>query len=172
MGLKRSTIFLLVLTASVLSPSAAVAATVLEFEPTGASPGERITGKTLGAGMQGITSGRVTVFLAPSNRVADLATGPEDPSLVRFGVMTAGEKDVGYFAGTVPAIDSGSYIAVATCRECAVGGSVFTIGEFEVTGAPLPRTGIPLVMWMAVGLSLMTCGGVLLRRREQVRCGG
>lgn len=156
-------ILLIALVFSVVMSVPASAATVLEFEPPAAMVGERVTGKTVGAGMTGIASGRVSVFLAPSNRGADLATGPEDPRLVRFGVMTADENDVGFFVGTVPDIDAGLYIAVATCRGCAVGGSVFTIGEFEVTGAVLPRTGIPLMVWMGAGLALL-CMGEILRR--------
>jgi hypothetical protein len=151
-------ILLTVLMVSVVLVSPATAATVLEFHPTGAPPGERITGKTVGGGMEGITSGRVTVFLARSNRAADLATGPGDSKLTKFGVMTADEKDVGHFEGTVPALDPGSYIAVAYCRECVQGGSVFTVGEFEVTGAILPRTGIPLVWWVAIAGTLIASG--------------
>lgn len=166
--MKRTWIVLVVLTSSVVMAPQAVAATVLEFEPTGATVGERVTGRTMGAGMQGITSGRVTVFLAPSNRAADLATGPKDPRLVRFGVMKADEKNVGHFTGTVPHIEAGSYIAVATCRECAVGGSVFTIGEFEVTGAVLPVTGSSRYLWIVIGMALIV-GGVAFARPWRIR---
>lgn len=157
-AMKRTCISLVVLTVLVMMSSAVKAATILEFDPTGAAAGDRVTGRTKGAGMQGITSGRVTVLLAPSNRVADFATGPKDPRLVRFGVMTADEKDIGHFDGIVPDLSADLYIAVAFCRECAEGGSVFTIGEFEVTGAVLPRTGMPIALWLTIGASLLALG--------------
>lgn len=163
--MKRTYISLVVLMLLVMIPSPVRAATILEFDPTGTAVGERVTGRTKGAGMQGITSGRVTVFLAPSNRVADLATGPKDPRLARFGVMTADEKDIGHFDGIVPELSRGLYIAVAFCRECAVDGSVFTIGEFEVTGAVLPRTGIPIALWITIGASLLASGYALRLRQ-------
>lgn len=124
-----------------LSIPIAHAATVLEFTPREGRPGERVSGTTQGAGMRGIASGRVEVFLAPSNRAADLARGPGDSRLTQFGVMRADSGDVGRFKGVVPQLAPGSYIAVAYCRECAVGGSIFTVGEFRVAGAPLPATG-------------------------------
>lgn len=166
MSLKSAPV-LAVLVVILIGPNAN-AATVLEFEPPGATVGERVTGITMGAGMTGILSGRVVVLLAPSQRVADTARGPKDARLVRFGVMTADEKDVGHFTATVPNVEAGSYIAVAYCRGCIEGGSLFTVGEFEVTGAVLPRTGRPLTLWTAVGMTLVIVGRVVLRKRDGI----
>lgn len=145
---------------ALLLVGSAQAATVLNFEPPRGAPGERVSGTTVGAGMQGIASGRAVVLLAPTDRLADSATGLNDPDLVRFGIMTADGDDVGHFTGTVPAIAAGSYVAVAFCRDCG-GGEVFTIGEFRVTGSSLPATGGAFTPWLIVG-SLSLLGGASL----------
>lgn len=158
--LRRGLAALFVAAICVLLTAPAQAATVLNFERRQAAPGQRISGTTDGAGMQGIASGRVVVLLAPSDRAADQATGLTDPDLVRFGVMTADDGEVGHFTGTVPAIEAGSYVAVAFCRDCG-GGGVFTIGEFRVTGSSLPATGGAFTLWVIVG-SLSLLGGASL----------
>ena len=165
--LRRGLASLLVATICVLLAGPAKAATVLNFEPPRGAPGERVSGSTDGAGMQGIASGRVVVLLAPTDRLADSATGLNDPDLVRFGVMTADDDDVGHFTGTVPAIEPGSYIAAAFCRDCG-GEGVFTIGEFRVTGSALPATGGAVAPWLIVGCLLFVLGGSFLTYSETI----
>jgi hypothetical protein len=158
----RRTIAVFAVVVGVLSLGQAHAATILEFKPLSAVPGDQVGGTTVGAGMQGIPSGRVIVLLAPSNQVADAAKGPSDPSLVRFGVMRADGADVGHFSGRVPDVKPGSYIAVAYCRECATGGTVFTVGEFEVAGGALPSTGVAVAVWVFLGVLMVLVGGCVL----------
>lgn len=162
---RRPTALLGAIVGGVVFAGSAQAATVLSFNPVRAAPGERVVGTTVGAGMRGITSGRVVVLLARSDRDANAATGPDDRRLMRFGVMSADNEDVGRFSGRVPAVEAGSYVAVAYCRECVEGGSIFTVGEFKVTGAALPRTGFGPSMWM-IGFSLVAAGVFLTRRKD------
>lgn len=151
---------LLPLLVAVVGGAHAHAATVLEFDPPQAASGERVTGTTVGAGMQGIVSGRVVVLLAPSDRVADVARGLRDPRLVTFGVMVADAADVGHFTGTVPKLEAGSYVAVASCPKCP---GVFTVGEFQVTGTRLPRTGPAMSLWLVIGSALVAMGVYALK---------
>ena len=138
----------------------AEAATVIEFRPATASPGTEVKGQTLGAGMTGVPSDRVSVFLAPSQRIADAARGPRDRRLTRFGIMTADPADVGHFRGRVPSLGPGQYVAVAFCRSCVPGGSLFTVGRFDVGGPTLPRTGDSISVIFGLAICALFAGTI------------
>ena len=135
----------------------ASAATVLMFDPKRGEPGSPVVGTTVGAGMQGVTSGRVVVFLAPPHRIADLVDEPGDDRIARFGVMTADQGDIGHFIGEVPRVEPGNHVAVAYCRGC---DGMFTVGRFTVTGPSLPKTGAQLDPWSMVALAVLSIGAL------------
>jgi hypothetical protein len=108
--------------------------------------------------MSGFEDAQVPILLAPTQRIADHAMDPSDPRLSAFGRMSADAGDIGHFIGTVPNIEPGNYVAVAYCRECIPGGSMFTVGEFRVEGSPLPRTGRRSSVWLLLGMLLVVLG--------------
>lgn len=134
------------------------AAVVLDFEPRRAGIGDQVVGTTRGAALNGIESERIVVFLAPSQEAADEASGPEDDRLSRFGLLTADASGVGRFTGSVPSVSPGHYIAVAFCRGCIPGGSIFTVGEFTVLGSALPETGTISMLWPVMAILLAGAG--------------
>lgn len=130
-----------VVTALVSIASPASAAVVLEFSPSAAAVGDRVTGASDESGVPLPDATELEIFLAPSHRIADRARGPRDPRLARFGTLRVDEEGAGRFRGRVPRVPSGGYVAVAYCHLCNPGGSTFTVGEFRVSGAILPTTG-------------------------------
>lgn len=144
------------------------AAVVLEFSPTSAAVGERVSGESDESGTILPGSADLEIFLAPSQRAADNARGPRDPRLTFFGNLRVDEQGVGRFTGTVPDVVPGDHVAVGYCGGCSP-ASTFTVGEFSVSGATLPTTGSPSGgrVWFAV-LSIATgvLALVLVRRHS------
>lgn len=136
-----------------------------------------------------IPSGRLEILLAPSQRAADTAQGPEDPRLVTIGELVANDRCIGRLSFIVPDVPAGNYVLVAHCAECRPGmvffdtcdpkpelaeqadgrGTVFTVGQFTVaSGAALSRTGSPLLPAIGSALLLLALGaGLLLRVRRR-----
>jgi hypothetical protein len=136
------------------------AATVLDFSPTGGLVGHKISGTTRGD--WGIPSGRVVILLAPTNRIVDRAVSPNERGLTRFGVVTFDASGIGSFEGRVPALEPGRYIAAGYCKSC--GGTIFTVGEFVVGGAGVPRTGGNVNSVLVLALATIGMGFAIWHR--------
>ena len=151
------------------------AAVVLKFEPRTALPGTTIDVRSVG---QSLAGDRFEVLLAPSQRVADEASGAgvmSDPRLVRIGHLAADGPAADRFTFTVPNVEPGKYVAVLHCRGCGSGGASLTaLGRFRVTaGSRLAATGPQLGMFAVAAGLLLGAGQVLVglvylvRRRAQ-----
>lgn len=161
-----SRIVLLVFAVTVLLALAgpSEAAVVLEFEPRSAPPGAMIDVRSIG---QPLVGDRFDVLLAPSQRVADEASGPgvmSDSRLVRIGRLAAEGPAADRFTFTVPNVEPGKYVAMLHCRGCGSGGASLTaLGRFRVTaGSQLPATGSdPRNLVVAAG-ALMAVGQIVM----------
>lgn len=179
---RRQTV-LLVFAAILLSSDPAAAAIGVEVDPAEAPPGASATATSIDRSIEPIPSGRLEILLAPSQRAADTARGPNDPRLVSIGELVAKKRCVGRLSFTVPDVAAGDYVLVAHCAECTPGmvwfddcgrqdpelaeeasgpGTVFTVGEFTVTaGSRLARTG-PLIVPALGGAILLAALGMAL----------
>ena len=152
------------------------AAVVLKFEPRTALPGTTIDVRSVG---QSLAGDRFEVLLAPSQRVADDASGAgvmSDPRLVRIGRLAAEGPAADRFTFTVPSVEPGKYVAVLHCRGCGSGGASLTaLGRFRVTaGSQLPATGSDSRILLVTAGALMVVGQIVMtfsrRSRRDLSC--
>lgn len=125
-----------------------------------------------------IPSGRLLLFLVPAD-VADTIESPDDPRLVPIEDLVADAKEVGRVTFTVPDLSRGTYMTVAYCRECAQGGTIFTVGPFEVEAHGVTKEGrtegssndsLPLLAVVVGALAALSAVGLALRvRRKRTR---
>lgn len=181
---------LLVFAAILLSSDPAAAAVAVEVDPSEAQPGATVVATTVDESMAMIPSGRLALFLAPSQRAADTARGLNDPRLVSIGELVANERCVGRLSFTVPDVAEGKRVLLAHCAECTTGmvfgdscrpdpqlaeeasgpGTFITVGEFTVTaGSRLPRTGTSILPALGGAIVLAVLGIALLRRTAPPR---
>ena len=110
--------------AAVLASSAGAALFFL-FQPTAATPGDRVTVRT-GGTPAGFTLRQrkrplqkpIRVYLVP-NRLAGEVRGRFDPRLHFVGVLVPDRDARGVLTFTVPPLDSDTYVAAAWCPGCA-----------------------------------------------------
>lgn len=174
---------LLVFTAILLSSDHAAAAIAVEVDPSEAPTGATVVATTVDESLAMIPSGRLALFLAPTQRAADTARGTNDPRLVSIGELMANERCIGRLSFTVPDVAAGKYVLLAHCAECTTGmvfddscspdpelaeqasgpGTFITVGEFTVTaGSRLARTGTSISHLIGGAILLAALGMALL----------
>jgi hypothetical protein len=188
--LRISGCVLLVLGLVLLPQDPAAAAVVIEVDPPAAPPGATVIARAVERSLVLIPSGRLEIFLAPSQRAADTARGPEDARLIRVGELVANGQCGGRLSFTVPHVAAGEYVLAAHCAECTRGmifpstctpdpelaeqasgpGTMITVGRFTVTGgSALPRTGDSPLPGIAFAIVLASIGiGILAGSRSRM----
>lgn len=142
---------------ALLSGRYAEAAVVINLVPRIASPGDVVAVRSTGQSPP--RGGYFDLFLAPSQKVADGASGPADPRLVRVARLMSGNPRSERPTFTVPDVPPGRYVIVGFCKAC--GAKMFSAvgkGLVVTASAPLPRTGTGPGMLMVGGLSLLFIG--------------
>ena len=143
-----------------LGVTPAGAAIGLDFSPPSGAPGATVSARTRGASMSLVPARRLSLFLAPAS-FANEITSQDDPRLAPLGMLRADAAQVGRLTFTVPRIQPGEYIAVAHCTSCGSRGTVFTVGQFNVTPGILVTR--PTLAALPVGCSPGEVGRVLDR---------
>lgn len=161
--------------ATALGPvTSALGAIWLRFEPPKAAPGGEVRAETVGPAMSQVPSRSLTLFLAPED-AADSVRSTEDPNLAPIGELLADSSGLGRLTFVVPDLLPGKYVAVAFCRDCGDGGTVFTVGSFEVAGSDAPgrsdsTDGILLrAILGALLVVLLLSGAAVAGRRRRAR---
>lgn len=113
-------------------------------------------------------TGRVIILLASTNGVVDRAVSPNERGLTRFGVVTFDAAGTGRFEGRVPELEPSRYIAAGYCKSCRPSGTIFTVGEFVISGSVLPRTGLNLGSLLLLGVATLVTGLVMSKGRQGV----
>jgi hypothetical protein len=115
------------------------------FNPTNASPGDKVVVRTGGTPADFKLSDRVKgrmqpirVYLVP-NTVAGDVSSRDDPRLRPIGTLVPDKNGHGVLTFRVPAVKGGGYAAAAWCPGCAAYSLGQTFSTFQVTGGIVPR---------------------------------
>jgi hypothetical protein len=148
---------------ALVGASTARAAIWVEFHPPSAAGGTTV--EVRGYGFRPLQT--LEVFLTPKD-AADSITSPDDPRLIRIGVLTGNENGEGSFLFVVPNVPPGVYEGMIHCETCAPysAGRIMVPGEYLTIVPPtMPKAGtmpsnsdFESVMQVIVGLSLIISG--------------
>ena len=160
-------------------PAPADAAVWLELEPTAASPGSTVHGRTGGEG--GLSSGAgetLELYLVPDT--AQIGHRDEDrgvwvwpdevpPGARALAPLVVDTEGNGYTEFVVPDVGPGGYVLVMACPMCdmATGESLVPVGEFTVLAAgssreELARTGSTAALRLAQSTVVSALLGIAL----------